>query len=99
MATKTVTETTINGKTVNMIYIKEGETAGGTITGKYTCGILVGNTSSSPGTWEEAKEGRIGAGPEYDENIYSSLHEYAVKLAADKEGLTITGNFVPVEPE
>jgi hypothetical protein len=99
MSTKTVTETTINGKTVNMIYIKESETAGGTITGKYTCGRLVGNTSSSPGTWEEAKEGRIGAGPEYDENIYSNLNEYAVKLAADKEGLTITGNFVPVDPE
>ena len=45
MAAKMVTETTINGKTVNMIYIKEGETAGGTIAGKYTCGRLVGNTT------------------------------------------------------
>jgi len=99
MSAKTVTETTINGKTVNMIYIKEGETAGGTIAGKYTCGRLVGNTTSSPGTWEEAKEGKIGAGPEYDETLYSSLHEYAVHLAAEKEGLTITGNFVPVDPE
>jgi len=99
MTAKTVTETTINGKTVNMIYIKESEVAGGTLGGKYTCGKLVGNTSSSPGVWEEAKEGRIGAGPNYDDETYSGLSDYAVKLAADKEGLTITGNFVPVEPE
>lgn len=99
MTAKTVTETTINGKTVNMIYIKEEESAGGTMTGKYTCGRLVGNTTTNPGTWEEAKEGRIGAGPEYDYSTYSSLSEYAVKLAADKESLTITGNFTPVDPE
>ena len=60
---KTVTETTINGKTVNMIYIKESEEAGGTMGGKYTCGRLVNESSTNPGTWEEAKEGRIGAGP------------------------------------
>ena len=99
MTAKTVTETTINGKTVNMIYIKEGESAGGTMTGKYTCGRLVGNTTTNPGVWEEAKEGRIGAGPNYDDEVYSGLEDYAVKLAADKEGLTITGNFVPVQPE
>ena len=96
---KTVTETTINGKTVNMIYIKESEEAGGTMGGKYTCGRLVNESSTNPGTWEEAKEGRIGAGPNYDDSTYTSLTDYAIKLAADKEGLTITGNFVPVTPE
>lgn len=96
---KTVTATTINGKTVNMLYIKHYNSAGGTMTGTYTCGELVGNTSSNPGTWEEAKEGRIAAGPIFDEDLYENLNDYAMKLAADKEGLTITGNFVPVTPE
>ena len=96
---KTVTATTRNGKTVNVLYIKTSNSAGGTMTGKYTCGELVGNTSSNPGTWVEAKEGNIAAGPVYDEDIYDNLNEYATKLAADKEGLTITGNFTPVTPE
>ena len=96
---KTVTTTTRNGKTVNMLYIKTYISAGGTMTGTYTCGELVGNTSTNPGTWAEAKEGSIAAGPIFDEDLYNDLNEYAMKLAADKEGLTITGNFTPVDPE
>ena len=52
--------------------------------------------------WEPVKithRTSIGAGPNYDDSTYTSLSDYAVKLAADKEGLTITGNFVPVTPE
>lgn len=96
---KTVTETTRNGKTVNILYIKTYNSAGGTMTGTYTCGELVGNTSTNPGTWVEAKEGSIAAGPIFDEDLYNDLNDYATKLAADKEGLTITGNFTPVTPE
>ena len=96
---KTVTETTINGKTVNMIYIKMSNEAGGTMEGTYTCGELINESSTNPGTWVEAKEGNIAAGPVYDEDTYTNLDDYAMKLAADKEGLTITGNFTPVTPE
>ncbi len=96
---KTVTETTKNGKKVKMIYIKESQEAGGTISGKYTCGELINESSTNPGTWVEAKEGNVAAGPGYDDDTYTSLTDYAIKLAADKEGLTITGNFVPVAPE
>jgi len=96
---KTVTTTTRNGKTVNMLYIKTYISAGGTMTGTYTCGELINESSTNPGTWVEAKEGSIAAGPIFDEDLYNDLNEYAMKLAADKEGLTITGNFTPVDPE
>tara|TARA_R100001463_G_scaffold7194_1_gene22790 strand:- start:76 stop:372 length:297 start_codon:yes stop_codon:yes gene_type:complete len=96
---KTVETTTLNGKQVKIIYIKSSDESGGTISGKYTCGVLYENTKTNPGTWVEAKEGNIAAGPGYDEEKYTSLTDYAIKLAADKEGLTITGNFVPVAPE
>lgn len=96
---KTVTATTKNGKTVNMIYIKMSNEAGGTMEGTYTCGELINESSTNPGTWVEAKEGPIAAGPGFDADTYTSLTDYAMKLAADKEGLTITGNFTPVTPE